>query len=338
MHIDEYIDSIKACRFCFMCRHLSATGNVTFTEADTPRVRASMLYGVTMYPERLKNPDLIATLYRADLSGSCRRNCVNHYDEVGLVLAARADIVAAGAAPAAVKAIADELLARPAWSVSGSGDVAYVADAWSIEAGAAAAFAKKAGSVKTISGGACGKGLWVLGFRDQAKTLAEKFVQAIDGAKVATVVVSHPGIYDLLVNTLPEMGLKVSAKVMHASEYLAGLNLKGKLGPVYYLESDFLRNYNNDYAFPTQLLQSLGAELKPFGTNDEESYSCAEGAMLLHKIAPEVVEKLAKYVEARADHPGTDLIAVASPYTKAQLTKYTKLNVKTLEELAAQAG
>lgn len=338
MQIEKYIDSIKACRFCFMCRHLSAVGNVTFTEADTPRIRASMLYGVTMYPERLKNPDLIATLYRADLSGSCRRNCVNHYDEVGLVLAARADVVAAGAAPENVKAIADELLARPAWTVSGNGDVAYVADAWSIEAGAAAAFAKLAGPVKTVSGGSCGKGLWVLGFRKEAKELAEKFVKVLDGAGVGTVVVSHPGIYDHLLNTIKEMGLQLNAKVVHSSEFLAGKKLSGKLGPVYCLDSDFLRNYDNDYAFPKQLLQSLGAELKPFGTNDEESYSCAEGAMLLHKIAPDVVEKLAKYVEARADHPGTDLIAVASPYTKAQLTKYTKLNVKTLEELAAQAG
>ena len=133
-------------------------------------------------------------------------------------------------------------------------------------------------------------------------------------------------------------GCRVDADVVKNDEYLAGLNLKGKLGPVYYLESDFLRNYNNDYAFPRQLLQSLGAELKPFGTNDEESYTCAEGAMVLDKIEPEVVEKRAKYVEARADHPGSDLIAVASPYTKAQLKKHTKLNVKTLEELAAQAG
>ena len=106
MNIEKYIDSIKACRFCFMCRHLSAIGNVTFTEADTPRVRASMIYGVTMYPERLANADLISTMYRSDLSGCCRRNCVNHYDEVGITLAYRADLVEAGGAPENLKAIA----------------------------------------------------------------------------------------------------------------------------------------------------------------------------------------------------------------------------------------
>ena len=66
-------------------------------------------------------------------------------------------------------------------------------------------------------------------------------------------------------------------------------------------------------------------------------YSCAEGALLLDKIEPELVEKLAKYIEARADDPAKDVIAVASPYTKVQLKKYTSLNVRTVEELLAEA-
>ena len=66
MNIDKYTDAVKNCRFCFMCRHLSAVGNVTFTEADTPRVRASMIYGVTMHPEKISDKDFIDTLYRSD--------------------------------------------------------------------------------------------------------------------------------------------------------------------------------------------------------------------------------------------------------------------------------
>ena len=53
MNIDKFTDTIKVCRFCFMCRHLSGIGNVTFTEADTPRIRASLIYGATMHPEKL---------------------------------------------------------------------------------------------------------------------------------------------------------------------------------------------------------------------------------------------------------------------------------------------
>ena len=45
MNIDKFEEDIKKCRFCFMCRHLSAVGNVTFREADTPRIRSSMIWG-----------------------------------------------------------------------------------------------------------------------------------------------------------------------------------------------------------------------------------------------------------------------------------------------------
>lgn len=336
MYIDNFSEAITYCRFCFMCRHLSPIGNVTFTEADTPRVRASMIYGATMYPDEFTNPDLIRTMYRSDLSGCCRRNCVHHFDEVGLTLAYRADIVEMGAVPENIKAIAAELQACPDWQISGEGNVVYVADQYSMESGAAAAFAKLASGYKTVSGGSCGKGLWVLGFRKEAKILAEKFVAVLNDAKAETVVVSHPGIYDLLVNTIPEMGITLNAKVMHTSEYLADIKTKA-LGELYYLESDYLRNYNNDYPFPTNILTANGAVLKPFGTNDEESYSCAEGALVLDKIEIALVEKLAKYVEARADHPETDVIVTASPYTKVQLAKYTSLRVKTIEEVLAEA-
>ena len=337
MHIDNYIDTIKFCRFCFMCRHLSAIGNVAFTEADTPRVRASMIYGVTMFPERLTNEDLIKTMYRSDLSGCCRRNCVNHYDEVGLTLAYRADLVEAGFAPEYIKVIAEELKNSDQWSVSGSGKVAYIADRYSVESGAAAAFAKLANGFQTVAGGACGKGLWVLGFRDDAKVLAEKFLKVLKETQAETIVVSHTGIYDFLVNTIGEMGLTLDAKVMHTSEYLADVRGAKAIGDVYYLESDYLRNYNDDYPYPKELLAANGANLRQFGTNNEESYSCAEGALVLDKIEPELVRKLAEYIEARADNPEMDIIVTASPYTKIQLRKYTSLNVMTIEELMADA-
>ena len=123
---------------------------------------------------------------------------------------------------------------------------------------------------------------------------------------------------------------------MHSTEYLAGVKTSRKLGQVYYLESDFLRNYDGDYPFPKALLRANGAKLRMFGTNDEESWSCGEGALVLDKIEPELVEKLAKYVEARADRPERDVIVVSSPYTKVQLTKYTSLKVRTVEELLAE--
>ncbi len=340
MNIDKFTDAILNCRFCFMCRHLSGIGNVTFTEADTPRVRASMLYGVIQGTLNLENEDLIATLYRSDLSGACRRNCVKHFDEVGLTLAARADIVEADLAPIGIQNIADELAKSSKWTASGSGDVLYFTDLYTQEAKAVSdAFAKIMKKAKvsyiTVKGGCIGKGLKVLGYLDEAKAAAKKFADFVKKTGAKTVVVSNPAAYDALVNDYPSLGVKFPAKVMHTSEFIQTLYLKfKKAGDVYYLERDFLRTYN-ELPAPHKLLKALGANNKPFGTNDEESYTCGEGAVVLPKIDASLVEKLAKYIAARADHPETDKIVVASPYTKLMLKKYTALNVVTLEELAA---
>ena len=115
MNIDKYLDIISACRFCFMCRHLSANGLATGRECDTPRSHALIADLVRMDKANLANPDYIRTIYESDLSGANRRHCrgyhadTNCYDEIGLQLALRRDIVEAGLAPAEINAIAEQL-------------------------------------------------------------------------------------------------------------------------------------------------------------------------------------------------------------------------------------
>ena len=340
MHINDFNDAIMNCRFCFMCRHLSAIGNVRFTEADTPRVRAAMLYGIGTGTNKLDDEDFIATLYRQDLSACCRRNCVKKFDENGLALAARADVVEAGLAPADVAALAKKFAASAKWTISGKGDIAYFEDTATVDAKtvapAFAAIAKKAGvACRTIKGGCIGKALKVLGYLPEAKAAAEAFAAFIAKAGIKTLVVSNPAAYDALTKDYPAFGIKLAAKVVHSSEFIAGLKLATKAaGEVYYLADDFLRNYD-DCDAPEKLLKALKAKLRAFGTNDEESYCCGEGACVLDKLHPELVKALAEYVAERADDPKKDKIVVASPYTKRVLAKYGKLNVVTLEELVA---
>ena len=103
MNIDKYADVMASCRFCFMCRHLSATANVTFRECDTARGHALIADRVRMHPESLKDTDFIQAIYDSDLSGANRFHCDGYhagkgYDEIGLQLALRRDIVEAGQA------------------------------------------------------------------------------------------------------------------------------------------------------------------------------------------------------------------------------------------------
>ncbi len=357
MNIDKFEEDIKKCRFCFMCRHLSGVANVTFREADTPRVRSSMIWGVMLDRSKLANPDFIDTIYSSDMSAACRFHCVNKWDENGIVLAARRDIVEAGFAPEDVVKLAKKLIATDATPhIAGKGDVLYYIDsdtkAVESEIKAFEKIAKKA-KVKyaTATAGECGKALKILGYATEASEKLTSFVNAINNSGAKKLVVSSPYVYDALVNDAKELGLKLNPVVMHVSEFIVSLKIKfsKKAGELYYLESDYLKNYNENLKFPRELLKQVKA-VSPvgfttdildeaidftFGTNNEESYTCGEGAVVMNILRPEIVKKMAKYVEARAADVKKDLIIVASPYSKLQLSKNTKLKVSTLTELAA---
>ena len=345
MHIEKFSDAIMNCRFCFMCRHLSAIGNVRHTEVDTPRVRAAMIYGLGTGTNSFDDADFVDALYRQDLSACCVRHCVNHYDENGLALAARADVVEAGKAPEAVQALAAELAATSEWRAFGGmgNGLAWFQDATTRSdkaaiVAAAKLFAAAKLSPTILTGGCIGKALKVLGYLPEAKAAAGKFADFLKKAGVKTLVVSNPAAYDALTKDYADFGVKLPCKVLHIAQWILGARLKFSkkpAAPVYPLADDFLRNYD-DLDAPGKLLKALKAETKPFGTNDEESYCCGEGAVVLDKLHPELVSSLAEYVAARADNPKSDILVVASAYVKRALGK-AGLKAVTLEELAASS-
>ena len=341
MHIDKFEEAIMNCRFCFMCRHLSAIGNVRFTEVDTPRIRAAMLYGLRTGTNSFDDEDFVDALYRQDLSACCVHHCVNHYDENGLALAARADVVEAGKAPEAVKKLAAKFVKSVGWKAEGAGDVAWFLDETTAADKAVVAATKKLFaaakiSPKVITGGSIGKALKVLGFLPEAKAAAEQFAAFLKAEGVKTLLVSNPAAASALKQDYPEFGVKLPCEVKCVAGFVVQSKVKfaKAAGEVYALADDFLRNYIGCGCMD-KLLAAVKAVNKPFGTNDEETYCCGEGAVVLDKLHPELVKKLAEYVAARADDPKKDRIVVASAYTKRVLVKYGKLNVVTLEELAA---
>lgn len=345
MNIDSFAEVISACRFCFMCRHLSAVGQAGCREADTPRGRALIADTVRMHPEKISDADFVDAVYRSDLSGANRFHCDGchdgkGYDEIGLQLAFRRDIVEAGAEPERVKKLADELEATAEWKTEGSGDVLYFVDRYTKEIPAVAqSFAKLAArgriAYRTVTGGCIGKALGVLGYAARSKAVAEKFAAFVNGLGAKALVVSNPAAYDALVNDYGKYGIGLKVKVMHSSEFIAGLKLDFRQcgEAVCCLESDYLKNYVKNYPYPAELLKQLGVVCKPFGTNDEESYTAGEGAVVLPLLNPQLAKLLAGQVAARA---GEELSVTASPYTRRVLAG-AGLNVLTLEELAAKS-
>ena len=341
MHINKFEDAIMNCRFCFMCRHLSTIGNVRCTEVDTPRIRAAMLFGLRNGTNSFDDADFIDALYRQELSACCRRNCVNGYDENGLAIAARADVVEAGKAPEAVQKLAKKLAKTSEWKATGKGKVAIFIDDTTAsdkdEVVALQKLMKKAvGDYVMITGGCIGKALKVLGYWPQAKESAQKFADFVNSLGITEIVLPNPAAVDALKKDYPAWEIKVNATPYCMAGFLGAKKVKfaKTAGELYYLADDFMRNYLGCKC-PEALLKTLKAVEKPFGTNDEESYNCGEGALVLDKLNPALVKELAQYVAARADDPKKDQIVTLGVYAKTQLKKYGKLNVKTLNEIAA---
>ena len=350
MHIESFLDVINACRFCFMCRHLDTTANVTFREADIPRGRALILDRVRMNPEQLSNSDYINTMYDCALSAACRQHCVSSYDEAGLVLAARSDIVEAGLTPCDVKTLADSLVAEFATEMTGNaGDILYI-ETTAYQAGQpeiAAAFGKAMAAAgvafRTLRVNDTGKALAVLGFADQAAEAARQTWDAITASGCSTVVASCPATFDAIKGDSTGLGAALDGlNIQHTSTYLLGLVTSGQLtakanrAEAIYIDSDFLRNYNGITDEPRELLGACGYALKPFGTNPEESYACGEGAVVFARLRPRLVELMRERFVELMDSPD-DLIITASPYTRHVLSQSDgkPVRVISIEEAVA---
>lgn len=237
--------------------------------------------------------------------------------------------------------------ARCSRSPGKKADTLYFTDKYTVEQPEiSAAFKKIADAAKvpfmTISGGCLGKALKTLGFEAEAKKAAAAFAKAVTASGAKVLVVSNPAAYDAVKNDFPALGVKLKCKVMHTAEFIAEKLGKLKLrkpakktAGVYYLESDFLKNYNGNVAAPREVLEKCGFTLKPFGTNNEESYSAGEGACVLRELDPCLVKLLAEKVASRCDDAKNDQLITASPYTRHALATEAKLNVKTIEEAVA---
>lgn len=340
MHIETHLDVISACRFCFMCRHIDTTANVTFRESDTARGRALVLDRVRMNPELLANPDYIATLYDCALSAACRKHCVSHYDETGLVLSARMDVVEQNLTPANINGLVDSIMQDFAPAFTGQQNRLLLIQTIStkqVDDDLQELLNRAEIPFNVLSVNDVGKSPFVLGFRLQARQMALRIAEMIKQSGCSAVLTACPAVFDCLKNDYAQMDVSLGdIEVQHTSSFLLGHVTKIKHGMpmknqcAYYTDSDFLRNYNDITLQPRQLLEAVGYQLMPFGTNPEESYAMGEGALVYDQIRPQLVSKMVTRFKQLMDH-ADDLIITSSPYTLAVL-KREGINAMSLEQ------
>lgn len=370
MLVNEHSPTIGACRFCFMCRHVCTLGVVSGKESDTPRGKGLILFKV-LHGYEDYTPELVDTLYRCCLCGMCEAWCKAKFTPPAAVLASRADIVAQDKAPAAVRQIRDNLLQTgnpfglpakerfqaidTAGLVRDQAEVVYYAgcDTAYQRPEIATAMLKilryaQADATMLRDERSTGKPLWLLGYRDDARAMAEDLVRKIRSTGCRTLVTACPSSYDAFKTDYPAMGLDLDGiEVLHAAEYLDRLVDQGRLklpaprgASATLLDNTYLGRYHGIFDAPRRVLAKLFAEgLREMGWTREFAHSCGEPGGVFRLLHPKESVDLARRVLAEAASTGADVLVTTCPVTKTTLleAKGETAEIRDLVELAAAA-
>jgi len=367
MHITDHTETIDACRFCFMCRHVCTVGILSGRESDTPRGRALILSkikrGHIAYSE-----ELIETVYRCCLCGLCETWCQAKMRPTAAALAARADIVAAGMAPERVRELRDHLLAdanpfglargdrfqkidgcvfveRPEVLYYIGADAAYkrpeIANAFiSILKSANVGFSVLQGEGET------GKSLAALGYIDDARAAATGLLEQIRSTGCTAIVTTCPSAFDAFTSDYPSMGLDMGGiEVLHAVQYVDRLIAEKRISPRKHiaktatlLDGTYLGRTHGIYDAPRRVLDSvLATERREMSWSKELAHSAGEAAGIFGLLHPALGSAMANRVLDEAARSGADILATTCPATKTALLAARRdgIEIRDIVELVA---
>lgn len=196
----------EGCRYCWMCRQACPVGHVTRRETLTPHgwgmLIASERRGVVSW-----TPEVADVLYSCADCGLCQAHCATGQPLPDAIAAARAAIVAAGAAPAIVQALHAQLerWGNPYGAATAAGDVAqgevalFAGDA-GVAAGrssleAALTLLARAGVTPVVFGEGRSNGHLAssLGYPAMARAQAEQVLADVAASGCREVLVLTPG-------------------------------------------------------------------------------------------------------------------------------------------------
>jgi len=369
--IAEHTATIEACRFCFMCRHVCTLGVVTGKESDTPRGKGLILFK-TLKGHADYTPDLIDTVYRCCLCGYCQTWCQAGCKPPAAVLAARADIVALGRQPPAVEELKQKILGAgnpfglPAEdrfrAVDGQNlfqrqaEVLYYAgcDTAYLRPEIARAMIRVLRAAKvdfTLLEGerSTGKPLWLLGYRNEARVMAEQLREQILATRAKVLVTACPSALDAFRTDFAAMGVDLGGiEVLHATQYLERLAEEKRLAlrpsaitaGLTLQDNGYLARDHQICEEPRRLLGRIAAEpLREMVWSRQLAYSCGEAGGVLRLLHPELSKLLAARVLAEAQTTGAATLATTCPVTKTALLEAgpTGIQPRDVVELVADA-
>jgi Fe-S oxidoreductase len=367
MLIEQQSDTIDACRFCFMCRHVCTLSVVSGWESDTPRGKGLLLSRI-LKGHATYDSDFVQTIYRCCLCGVCHSWCVGGYNMPEAILAARRDIVDQAREPSEAQQIKANILEtgnpfglpavdrfkaiQDGTPFKETADVVYYVgcDVAYHQPEIANTFTSilsrsRVNFTLLKNETSSGKPLTVLGYCREAADIARRLAAHVRSTGCRLLVTTCPSSYDAFkkdYGTLFE-----GIEVLHATEYIARLMQQGVVSPEAKLQhsvalhdSDYLCRYNGVCDEPRQVLQSIpGVALREMSWTRDKAHSCGEVGGVFSLMFPELGERLPRRLLDEAKCTGAQILATTCPVTKRALiaVNETDMEIRDVVEVFAES-
>jgi Fe-S oxidoreductase len=354
--------AIENCRYCLMCRHVCPVGHVTKIETLTPHgwglTIASVRRGLLAW-----NEETVGALYHCADCGTCRAHCVTDQPLPDAIAAARAEVAAAGLAPASVYKLAEALRSSgnaygrplPARAAGQGEDALFVGDDAQFSRPAAVDAALrllgKVGVEPVVVGGGRNSGYLAssIGFPDLARELARATLDELAASGARRLLVLSAGdfytlgqLYDERLGlALPEGVEVVEVLPLLAERWEAGairFSRHSAPAPYAYVDPTHAVRVDGRHAAPRRLLEAVfGAPPRELFWSRERTHPAGSTALQFTLPYMAMVLAGARLEDARA--VGAQVAVTEAPGDLALLERLAPrygLQVRGLYELLAE--
>lgn len=366
---ERHLDTINSCRFCPMCRHVCTVSEAIHKETLTPKGKGLTLFSILKGLQSFDR-DIAEVMYQCVLCQLCHEWCVGNWNITEPVLEARRKITSMGLEPPQVQQIRANVIQKgnpygekrserfafmESCSLKEGATILYFVGCGAAYhrpeiARAALAVLKVAGIKYTLFSDeeCCGAYLDVMGYREEAQSLAQKNVGRFQDLGCSTVVMGCPHCLYTIKEMYPQWGVKLpkGIRFVHTTTYLRELvkqnriKLKSVEKTVTYQDPCRLGRYCGIYNDPREILVSLdGLNFVEMKWTREKANCCGYGSGLALTF-PQMANEIATDRFAQAKKTGAEILITACQSCKNaflnQSSDKDTLNVMDIVELVAE--
>lgn len=356
------IDTIMACRYCPMCRHVCSSELLSYKESDAPRGRALLLYNIYKGGKSY-DKDTVESIYNCFLCGCCLSWCEGFdeggYDIPELIKFAREDIVKKGLEPLEIKEMKESLVLNnniynvdkhKSFSSSIKEKEAeilyYLGPDINFKnteiAEAVLGILKKFNVDHTVLKNEpnSGKILSLLGYSYEAKNKAENLYKRIKKTNCKIILTSDPLAYDAFKNNFPEFGLKLEPKIKikHITEYLNDLRVNRKLEfkktekKITLVDSEYVGRFNSIFEAARELLKSIsGSNFIEMRWNKMKMLATGEAAFYFNLKDIDTGKELGKKIYNMARDIDAEIIVTLSAVAKNNINNAISGSIEVVD-------